>query len=332
MSADPKSSGLDVSVLGAMTEALDVEGATIARMQVAGGELSTGVVELLGSLDGRSWAPFVPAVELSSTGITAPVVVAGLRYIRARVKTAESLPTVVTITLWGDDTGLLVDRSLRAEDVAYTAANPGHWRTGANPGGTSGSVRDALDDAARMIHDQWPAVVPGKWWFGNPHGYQRTWSDSWTLTLGANRVYVHPFYVPWACTLTDAFIRIVTGQPGANGKLVLFRNDTWSGDSLLYEGGELDFSSAGSKSESGLSITCEVGWYWFGVHNETANVATACFNRYYTRIAEFGTSIGATSYASVYGDQTYPGAPDPFVFAAGASTSYATAAGLKVAA
>lgn len=95
--------GVDISKAGEMTGAMVVENSTVARMQLTAPTLSTAVIELLCSIDGQSWALFNPTVELSAAGVTDPVIVAGLRYIRGRVKTAEATPSVVAISFWAGE-------------------------------------------------------------------------------------------------------------------------------------------------------------------------------------------------------------------------------------
>jgi len=326
-----------------------------------------------------------PVSELSASGVTSPVTVAGLRWLRARVQATEASPTVVNVTIWAGNYPLVLDASsgavlksdytpnsilwataagapnpmfvaeqslvgrmtggsindltasnvktillYDADDVTFTPTTAQHWLAGADPG----SVGDALDALAQQSFNQWPAMREGFWWSGAAHGMQRTWSDSWTTTLTADRVYVAPFYFPWACRITDIVVRVATGQAGANGKIVLYDMDDtpdWTGGNLLLTGAELDFSSTGSKQISSLTTEINQGWYWLGVHNKTTSVAISGYYRTSQRIARWGQVKGGSSYASIYGSQAYgSGPPDPFVYAGGGSTSYAPAMEVKV--
>lgn len=98
---DPKQfrHALDVSVAGAMTSPILVATDTLARLQITAPALSTAIVELVGSLDGETWWSLDPAVTLSTAGVTAAAVIAGYRWIRVRVQTAEATPKIVNVTL-----------------------------------------------------------------------------------------------------------------------------------------------------------------------------------------------------------------------------------------
>ena len=170
----------------------------------------------------------------------------------------------------------------------------------------------------------------GTWWYGAPQGWMRTHSSTYAYTMTGNRMYLQRFRIPEAVTVSDCAIEIDTGQVGANGIIVVFADVAGAVGSLLYESGELDFSSAGAKSEGSLSWALTPPYGWIGVLNETSGVIVDGLNYLTQRTAWFGATFGASSYATAYEVVTYTdGPPASATLAGGANTSEGLAIALK---
>jgi hypothetical protein len=149
--------------------------------------------------------------------------------------------------------------------------------------------------------------------------YDQSYSvnNATTLATGANRMELYPFVVNHDFEIDLMGVAVSAAVAASLVKLVIYDSDAngWP-DALLYEGGDLDCSTTGYKSES-LSFTFLKGVpYWVGMRtnaNPTLRTTPLGNNKIIGGIVN--GSNGTSYYTAIRRTVTYANAaPDPWVF------------------
>lgn len=114
-------------------------------------------------------------------------------------------------------------------------------------------------------------IVPGNYYDACFHG-----SASGTLAGAANRITLAPYYSSDHLEIDQIGVLVSTAVASSLGKIVIYENglNNWP-DALLFESGNLDFSTTGFKSQA-LTFTFDAGrQYWLGIReSSTATLRT----------------------------------------------------------
>lgn len=84
-----------------LSDAINVKNFAQLAVQAVGSPWTIAVVELLRSLDGENFLPFVPAVTISAPGIRTGIDVAALAYARFATTIPEGQASSATLTVFG---------------------------------------------------------------------------------------------------------------------------------------------------------------------------------------------------------------------------------------
>jgi hypothetical protein len=78
----------------------------------------------------------------------------------------------------------------------------------------------------------------------------------------ANRLYVTPFYVPFATTFTKISVSISAGAAGKSIELGVYANSSGIPGALEYDCGTISAAATGIIELTGLSISLSAGWHF----------------------------------------------------------------------
>lgn len=207
------------------------------------------------------------------------------------------------IVAWGDVTGTLSDQT----DL-QTALNA--KVTDADVRGGAASLNARLGTISNFASPNAGGVVVGQYY---DNSFQGTASS--TLAGAANRIDLAPYYTSVPLSIDLIGVAVSTAVAAALGKVVIYSSDAngWP-DALLFESGNLDFSTTGYKSEA-LTFTFSSGvQYWVGVRH-SANATLRSIN--VSSAVNLGlTSSTASNYATILRRTvTFANAaPDPWTF------------------
>lgn len=143
--------------------------------------------------------------------------------------------------------------------------------TDADVRGGAANLNARLSTISNFASPNAGGVVVGQYYDNSFRG-----TASATLAGAANRIDLAPYYTSVPLTIDRIGVAVSTGVASALGKVVIYSADAngWP-DELLYESGNLDFSTTGMK-EGTLSFSFSSGvQYWVGVrHSSTATLRT----------------------------------------------------------
>lgn len=192
--------------------------------------------------------------------------------------------TFTTAPLTGDQVYVLYQKSSTNSDQVVME---GDVKGGAN------SLNDRLNTISNFASPNAGGTTTGQFYDNSFQG-----SASGALAGAANRIDLAPYYTSSTLAIDQLGVTVSTLIASAKGKVVVYGSGSnqWP-DTLLYETGDLDFSSTGYKYES-LTFTFQSGTqYWVGIHSSsTATLRTVAV----ASAANLGlTSSTASSYATV---------------------------------
>lgn len=159
--------------------------------------------------------------------------------------------------------------------------------------GGAASLNDRLGCISNFASPNAGGVVTGQYY---DNSFQGTASS--TLAGAANRLDLAPYYTSVPLSIDQIGVAVSTAVAAATGKVVIYSADAdgWP-DVLLYESGDLDFSTTGYKSAA-LTFTFDSGvQYWVGVHH--SSTATIRSINVSSAVNLGLTSSSAANYATI---------------------------------